>query len=81
MAAVHEGQINWRRKKTHSTDSHRSALHLCSNCHKETRWVSVDKLCWDCTVQAAKNKVPLFADTYTEDAEGGEGESETLASW
>jgi len=45
----------------------------CKNrkCRKVTRWLSVDGLCWDCAVQAVRNRAPLLPpkDVLPEDSE------------
>lgn len=46
----------------------------CEKCGTETRWLSVDGLCWDCTVKDIKNKVPLFIEPASPE-DGGEAEN------
>lgn len=71
MAAVQENQ-NPRRHRTRQMDGRRSSVKVCSVCQTETRWLSVDGKCWDCTIKAAKNKVPLFIEPQDEDFENPE---------
>jgi hypothetical protein len=49
-------------KRTRRSNSNKSEQKICSNpeCRQETRWLSVEGTCWKCTVEAAKNKGPLF---------------------
>jgi hypothetical protein len=71
MAAVQENQ-NPRRRRARQMDGRRSSVKVCSVCQTETRWLSVDGKCWDCTIKAAKNKVPLFIELQDEDFENPE---------
>lgn len=66
MAAVHENQIK-RCRRMRQKDGRRSDVKVCAACQKETRWVSVDQLCWECTILAAKNKIPLYIEPHEED--------------
>ncbi len=68
MAAVHENQRKRRRKKR-QTDGRRSKLKICTSCEKESKWLSVDGRCWECTVEMAKGKIPLHIDP-TEEEQG-----------
>ena len=68
MAAVHEDQAK-RRRRTRYISGNRNGNKICSACEKKTRWLSVDGLCWDCTVTSAKNKIPIHIDSLDEDQE------------
>jgi len=71
MAAVHESRIKRRRRTKHTSGS-KEIVRVCSTCSSETRWLSVDGLCWDCTVKAAKNKIPIQIDTSEDDPESAD---------
>lgn len=80
MAAVRENQVK-RRRRTRQMDGRRSALKVCAICQTETRWVSVDGVCWQCTVQAAKKKVPLHIEIQEEDQDYPETLSGHAGDW
>ena len=71
MPAVQENQ-NPRRRHTRQMDGRRSPMKVCSVCREETRWLSVDGMCWDCTIKAVKNKVPIFIEPQEEEPENPE---------
>jgi len=71
MAAVRENQMK-RRRRVRKTDGRRSNTKICKVCQNETRWLSVDGMCWDCTVNAAKRKVPLYIEIQEEDQDNFE---------
>ncbi len=68
MAAVEENRIK-RGKRVRQMSGDRSVTKICAACGGETRWLSVDGLCWSCTVQAAKNKTPLFVEHQEDESE------------
>jgi glucan phosphoethanolaminetransferase (alkaline phosphatase superfamily) len=54
-------------KRARQTNSHQNITRICAECGSETRWLSVEGTCWDCTVKAAKNKVPLYIEQQEDD--------------
>ena len=75
MAAVHEHQKKTRRRRARQMDGRRSKSKVCSVCNSATKWLSVDGMCWECTVENAKKKIPLHVEI-SDDESGG---SETLS--
>lgn len=78
MAAVHEQRLK-RARRLKQTNGRRSRIKVCSNCDKETRWLSVEGLCWDCTVSAIRRKTPIYIEPQEEESEGIE--SGTSNEW
>jgi hypothetical protein len=81
MAAVHENQLQRHHRRGRKKEFASVPLQLCSGCQKETRWLSVEGTCWDCTIQTSKNKVPLNVGMFEEDDEGSDNEVEILEGW
>ncbi|RJP77800.1 MAG: hypothetical protein C4524_07525 [Candidatus Zixiibacteriota bacterium] len=76
MAAVNENRGK-RGKRTRQTSGQRSPVKVCASCGNETRWLSVDNMCWDCTIQAAKNKTPIYIEPHEEeDSESGDRDNQ-----
>ena len=71
MPMVNEGRAK-RTRRTRQKDGRRSAQKKCASCNLETRWLSVEGTCWDCTVKSAKDKVPLFIESQEEESEDSE---------
>jgi hypothetical protein len=78
MAAVHEHQKTTRRRRARQTDGRRSEVKVCAVCKSETKWLSVDGMCWNCTVDNAKKKVPLHVDLSEEDQSGSDSVSDNM---
>ncbi len=82
MAALNESKTKTnkskRGKRARQSSGDRSQMRKCSECGSRTRWLSVDALCWDCTVKAAKNKMPIFIETSEEEQEGTDANSNIL---
>ncbi len=74
MTMVNEGRAK-RAKRTRQKDGRRSLKKICSSCGNETRWLSVEGNCWDCTVKAAKDKAPLYIELQEEESEDSESSS------
>ena len=72
MAAVQENQTKKRRRRKRQTDGRRSKLKVCRACQKETKWLSVDGKCWECTIDTAKTKIPLHIEPSEEEHAGNE---------
>lgn len=53
----------------------RKPFKKCEKCGTETRWLSVEGFCWDCTITEAKNRVPLYIE---KELPQDEGESESI---
>ena len=47
----------------------RKPFKKCEKCGTETRWLSVDGLCWGCTVKKIKNKPPVYIPQEEEEAD------------
>jgi hypothetical protein len=75
MTMVNEGQAK-RIRRTRQKDGRRSLKKVCKSCGNETRWLSVEATCWDCTVKAARDKAPLFVEPQEEESD--ESESSTV---
>jgi hypothetical protein len=43
--------------------------------------MSVDQLCWDCTVSVAKNKVPLYVEPREDESHIMEGTTGNIGFW
>ncbi len=80
MAAVHENQTKRRRRKR-QTDGRRSKLKTCTVCAAKTRWLSVDGRCWECTIQSAKSKVPLFVELHNEENRAPDNYIDSVGNW
>jgi hypothetical protein len=71
MTMVNEGR-NKRTRRTRQKDGRRSIKKVCASCSNETRWLSVDGLCWDCTIKEAKDKAPIYIESQEEESEDSE---------
>lgn len=76
MAAVHEHQKPTRRRRARQTDGRRSGVKVCTVCKSETKWLSVEGMCWNCTVENAKKKIPLHVEI-PEEEQGGSDHNST----
>jgi hypothetical protein len=74
MTMVSEGRAK-KTRRTRQKDGRRSTKKVCNSCGNETRWLSVEGTCWDCTVKAAKDKVPLFIEPQEEESDESESSS------
>jgi len=77
--AVSEGQAK-RGRRTRQMNGRRGRAKVCAVCGNPTRWLSVDGMCWDCTVKAAKNKVPIYIEQQEEETESTDLSSNLLNS-
>ena len=80
MSAVQENQPR-RRKGARQMDGRRSDLKECVACRKETRWLSVDQLCWECTIAAARTKIPLHIEPFERELPNLEVFPGTIGLW
>ncbi len=71
MTMVNEGRAK-RTRRTRQKDGRRSTKKVCASCGNETRWLSVEGTCWDCTIKAARNKAPLYIEPQEEESEDSE---------
>ncbi|TKJ41779.1 hypothetical protein CEE37_04210 [candidate division LCP-89 bacterium B3_LCP] len=80
MAAVHENQTK-RYRRTRQFDGRRCGLKVCKACQRQTRWLSIDYFCWECTISLAKTKIPLHTETADEETKHKEVYLGFLGNW
>ena len=66
------GHKSKRGKGTRSKESRHPRRKRCRACGYDTRWLSVDGMCWDCTVKSVKSKMPIFIESQEEESESTE---------
>lgn len=63
------GHKSKRGKGTRPKESRHPRRKRCRACGYDTRWLSVDGMCWDCTVKSVKSKTPIYLETQEEEPE------------
>jgi len=64
------------RRRLKIISGRKSKKKICSACKRKTKWLSVDGLCWKCTVKMAKNKPPIVIESEEWDMGLGKTEKE-----
>jgi hypothetical protein len=70
--AGNNGSKSKRGKAARQKESRRAHRKRCRACGYDTRWLSVDGMCWDCTVKSVKAKAPIYIESTEEEPESSD---------
>ena len=66
------GHKSKRGNGTRKKESRRAHRKRCRACGYDTRWLSIDGMCWDCTVKSVRNKAPIYIESTEEEPESSD---------
>jgi len=66
------GSKSKRGNGTRSKESRHPRRKRCRACGYDTRWLSIDGMCWDCTVKSVRNKAPIYIESTEEEPESSD---------
>ena len=81
MATVQVNQSKCGRRMRQLDGRRSKKTKTCAGCQRKTRWLSVEKMCWECTINTAKNRIPIFIEPQDEEKGNPERFAGSMSYW